>query len=90
MKSLSKRNDMTLKDVHYAAHIRDPKFNGESLRSDERIQKTEFIHKAATRKCGTKHSAEVTAEHAEYRNRKGFFGKVLVLKSASVTDATVW
>jgi hypothetical protein len=59
---------MTLKDTHYAAYIRDPKFNGECLRSDERIQNTEFIHKVATRKSGTEHSAEVTAELAEHRN----------------------
>jgi hypothetical protein len=52
---------MTLKDIHYAAYIRDPKFNGECLRSDERIQKTEFIHKVATRKYGSGHSAEVMA-----------------------------
>jgi hypothetical protein len=36
------------------------------------------------------HSAEVIAELAEYHNRKGFFGKVFVLHSPSVTDATVW
>jgi hypothetical protein len=81
---------MTLKDTHYTAHIRDPKFSGECLLIDERIQKTEFIHKAATRKIGTEHSAEVMAELAEYRNRKGFFGKVFVLNSPSVTDSTVW
>jgi len=52
--------------------------------------KRQFSHKVATRKCGTELSAEVTAELAEYRSRKGFFGKIFVLKSASVTDATVW
>jgi len=37
--------------------------------------KRQYIHKVATRKCGTEHSAEVTAELVEYRNRKGFLRK---------------
>ena len=73
VKSLSKRNDMVLKDIHYAAHIHDPKFNGECLRSDERIQKTEFIPKVATRKSGTEHSAEVTVELAEIATEREKF-----------------
>jgi hypothetical protein len=58
-KSLSKRDDVTLKNIQYAAHIRDPKFNGEYLSRDERIQKTEIIHKVATRNFCTEHSADV-------------------------------
>jgi hypothetical protein len=82
---------MALKHIHYAAHILDPKFKGECLSKDEQIQGTEFIDKVATRKFGTEHSAEVIAELAEYRSKEVFFfGKALVLKSASVNEAAVW
>jgi hypothetical protein len=81
---------MALKHIHYAAHILDPKFNGECLSRDEQIQGTEFIDKLATGKFGTEHSAEVIAELVEYRSKEGFFGKAFVLKSASVTEAAVW
>jgi hypothetical protein len=88
-KSHNKRKDMALKDIHYAAHILDPKFNRECLSRSEQIQGTEFMDKVATRKCGTEHS-ELIAELAEYRNKEGFFRKAFVLKSVSVTEAVVW
>jgi hypothetical protein len=39
-KSHNKRKDMALKDIDYAAHILDPKFNGECLSRSEQIQGT--------------------------------------------------
>ena len=73
-------------------HILDPKFDGECLSRDERIQKTEFIDKIASRKFDTEHSADVITEHTEYRSKEGFFffGKASVLKSACMTGLTVW
>jgi hypothetical protein len=50
----------------------DPKFNWECV-NNEQIQETEFINKVATRKYGTKHSAEVTTELTEYCSKEGFF-----------------
>jgi hypothetical protein len=89
-KSYNKRKDMALKDIHYAAHILDPKFNGECLSKSEQIQGAEFIDKVVTRKSGTERSAEVIAELAEYRSKEGFLGQAFVLKSVSATEAAVW
>jgi hypothetical protein len=87
MKSLSKRKDMALKDIHYAAHILHPKFSAECLHRDEPIQGTKFIDK------GTKILVLIVqlmiAELVEYHGKEGFFGKAFVLKSASMTDAAV-
>jgi len=73
----------------YATHVLDLKFNGECLSSEERIQKTKFIDKVATRKFGTEHSAEVIAKLAEHRSKEGLFRKAFLLKSASVIDVTL-
>jgi hypothetical protein len=89
-KHLSKRKDIALKHIYYAAHVLDPKFNGECLSRDEQIQGTEFIDKVATRKFGAEHLAEVIAAVANIAAKEAFSEKTFVLKSASVNEAAIW
>jgi hypothetical protein len=58
MKKLTKRKDIVLKDIYYAADILDPKINAQYLSREEQVQNTEFIDKVATINVGIEHSAK--------------------------------
>ncbi|GAB6019011.1 hypothetical protein CHUAL_013995 [Chamberlinius hualienensis] len=84
------KKNLALQDIHYAANILDPKFNGGSLTRDEQIQGTEFIIKIITRLFGDDNSTEVISELAEYRAKNGFYGKSYVIQTAETVDAVTW
>ena len=66
MENLAKWKNMSLKDIHYAANIINPKFNVERLSRDQEIKGTEFIDNLAMRINDTEHSIEIVSDLAEY------------------------
>lgn len=88
---LSKRQDMSLQPIHYAANILNPRYNGVHLDMNEQILGTEFIDSQVTDKYGQgPESADVMAELSQYRSKEGFYGKAYVIKTIEKVDPITW
>lgn len=76
--------DFTLKDIHKAAYLVDPRFCGEGLSDEEVLDSFEVIRSIAGH-FGF-NVEQVNANFMEFRAKSGFFARELLWKNAASAD----
>lgn len=90
LQKVKDRKKKSLKDIHFAANILDPSFNGKSLTDDEQIAGTEFIHKCASNMYNEEDTVLVLKQLAEFRLSEGYFAKPYVVQTSKELDALLF
>lgn len=85
-----KRRRAALKNIHFAANMLDPRYNGDGLNTDEQLNGMEFIDDQVTKMFDPEAATEIIRELSEYRAKEGFFGNSYVKKSSLNVDSVVW
>lgn len=91
-RNLQKRREMTLRPIHYAGNILDPKSNGRHISKEQQIEGNQMIHNRVQYLYGTETDAatEVMTDLANYRDRNGVYAQDYVIKSMETLDARIW
>lgn len=90
--SLKRRRELTIRPIHLAANILDPKRNGKHLLPVEQVMGNEIIGRRALYLYGPETNAgvEVMTELAQYRSGQGIFSYDHVKLTIEHLDARTW
>lgn len=83
--AVEKRTVETVKSVHYAAYLLDPKTQGIELSQDQEVEAMEFITDMAQTL-----DIDVMLDLANYKAREGFWGKRFVWIGIEEINPVVW
>lgn len=91
-RKLKKRRDMTLRPIHLAANVLDPKCNGKHITVQEQVEANQMIHKRSEYLYGgqTQITCQIFNDLADYRDKNGIFGQEYVLNTINSLDARTW
>lgn len=87
-KQMSERKASTLKEIHLAATVLNPRSLGHELSQSEKIDAFEFIYKTAIN-MGL-NDANVMADLANYQNKEGIWAKPFIWVSVDRVTPTLW
>lgn len=87
-KQMSERKAFTLKEIHLAAAVLNPRSLGHTLSHSEKIDAFEFIHKTATNM--KLNDAKVMEDLANYQNKEGIWAKQFIWVSVDRVSPTLW
>ncbi|EFA12901.1 hypothetical protein TcasGA2_TC001989 [Tribolium castaneum] len=79
--SLESRKEYTIKDIHKAAHLLNPRSKGNLLTAEESVDAMRFISELATAILPADECQNVAPELALYRTSTGLFHKEFVWNS---------
>lgn len=88
----SKTVEFTLRPIHLAASVLDPKCNGNNLRLDEYADAVEYIHNRACHLHGEESQmvTDIMTDLALYQNNENQYGKPYVQKTIKTLDPITW
>lgn len=87
-KQMSERKASTLKEIHLAAAVLNPRSLGHELSHSEKIDAFEFIYKTAINM--SLNDASVMADLASYQNKEGIWAKPFIWVSVDRVTPTLW
>ncbi|KAK3911846.1 Zinc finger BED domain-containing protein 4 [Frankliniella fusca] len=88
MTLLAERKDFTIKAIHLAAYMLDPRFRGDRLSDGEVVEAIDYISCLAGR-MGLD-EGEIVANLGHFRSNEGFFSKKSIMDSAERLHPSVW
>lgn len=87
-KQMSERKAFTLKEIHLAAAVLNPRSLGHALSQSEKIDAFEFIYKTAINM--KLNDANVMEDLANYQNKEGMWAKPFIWVSVDRVSPTLW
>lgn len=90
-KIVNLREEKSLRPVHLAANLLDPKFKGKHLSDDQQLIATEFIYNLSREHPKYRSfTNQIIEDLAFYKAEHGFFGKEFVKNNKKMPGATWW
>lgn len=90
-KIIALREEKSLRPVHLAANLLDPKFKGNKLSVDQQLTATEFIYNLSHQHPKyTKFANQIIEDLAFFKAEHGLFGKEFVKKHKNMPGVTWW
>lgn len=83
--AVDKRTKDSIKPIHLAAYLLDPKTLGLGLTKDEDLEAMNFIHEVGENLC-----INVMAELANYKARDGFWSKRFTWEDVDSINPVTW